>query len=501
MPSKEAHRYFGCAQDSILPEGDARGISRMVFRRAGLIQAAVLAAVLAAAAAGPATAQMADLSEPQHVITTTGEAKLRSGEGKGFYEIATLPAGRVLVTDGQSDQWRRVVLGNGSEAYVSAGDVQVSPDGRTATLTRPSSLKHINAATGKRGSWKPFLPQALPSGTKLQVVRFEDHEFDQYDAYRVVAPQGGYAYIASNQVRRASDAEIAEHAAGHTRGAGPAREVPSTGLRAVAEQGEPNTAGQTPDPYRSDPASRSVPGSAPGPDPRATRQPETNDRATQPETIELVDPFAEGGESAPGWSGPRHERQNRPIMSTEELEAAFRSVNAQNWRDAEYDELIAEFTRASNALGSGAEDGVLRSIYSRRVEVLKLKRDYQDSRRSREESLESISEQQQTLQKQLQELDEDRRYIVIGRLTTSVVYDGRRLPRMFRIQSVGDRVPRTLGYLKPVPEHDLASKIGRVVGVEGEARLDGDLSLNIITPTRVDVLQPKAASAESNDAG
>jgi len=494
MPSMEARRDFGCAHDST-----------PVARRAGLVHVMALATLASTVAStgGHAAAQMVDLSEPQHVITTTGDAKLRSGEGKGFYEIATLPAGRVLVSDGQSDQWRRIVLGSGAEAYVSASDVNVSTDGRTATLTSPSSLKHINEATGKRGSWKPFLREALPSGTKLQIVRFEDHEFDQYDAYRVVPPQAGYAFIASNQVRRASDSEIAEHVARQTGAAAIAREVPSTGVRGAEDQDEhkPTGVGQTTDPYRADPASRSVPGSTPGPDPRATRPAQTNEQTAAPETIELVDPFAEGAESAPGWSGSRHERQSRPIMSTEELEAAFRTVNAQNWRDAEYDELITEFTRASNALGNGAEDGVLRSIYARRVEVLKLKRDYQESRRSREESIESISEQQQSLQKQLRELDEDRRYIVIGRLTTSVVYDGRRLPRMFRIQSVGDRVPRTLGYLKPVPEHDLASKIGRVVGVEGEARLDGDLSLNIITPTRVDVLRPKAASAESNDAG
>jgi hypothetical protein len=249
----------------------------------------------------------------------------------------------------------------------------------------------------------------------------------------------------------------------------------------------------------STPTQRNVPGA----DPRTTAPP-TQRTTDQRPAVDLVDPFAENNGQDPAWVGPRHERRNRPIMSTDELEAAFRTVNAQNWRDAEYDELIAEFTRASEALGEGAEDGVLRSIYARRVEVLRLKRDYQDSRRAREESLQTISEQQESLQKQLEEIDEDRRYIVIGRLTTSVVYDGQRLPRMFRIQSVGDRVPRTLGYIKPLPDHELASKIGRVVGVEGEARLDGDLRLNIITPTRVDVLKPKASprtEADTGDAG
>ena len=63
---------------------------------------------------------------------------------------------------------------------------------------------------------------------------------------------------------------------------------------------------------------------------------------------------------------------------------------------------------------------------------------------------------------------------------------------MYRIQSVGDRIPRTLAYLRPNKAFDLSAKVGRIVGIEGKTLLDQALKLNVVTPTRVDVLTPSA---------
>ena len=50
-------------------------------------------------------------------------------------------------------------------------------------------------------------------------------------------------------------------------------------------------------------------------------------------------------------------------------------------------------------------------------------------------------------------------------------------------------MPRTLGYIKPDPRFALDGKLGQIVGVIGEASVDKDLKLNVITPVRVDLLQ------------
>ena len=103
---------------------------------------------------------------------------------------------------------------------------------------------------------------------------------------------------------------------------------------------------------------------------------------------------------------------------------------------------------------------------------------------------------------QVEEVNKTRHYEVIGRLTTSTVYDGKKLPLMYRVQSVGDAVARTLGYLKPDPKLELEKKIGQIVGVAGAADVDPSLKLNVLTASRVDILsatpEKQEASAPDN---
>src|SRR5690606_16034294 len=81
-----------------------------------------------------------------------------------------------------------------------------------------------------------------------------------------------------------------------------------------------------------------------------------------------------------------------------------------------------------------------------------------------------------------------RQYTLIGRLETSAIYDGQRLPLMYRVQSVGEGTSRTLGYIRPAPEMELSGKTGQLVGVIGRAAMDERLKLNIVTPVEVDTL-------------
>jgi hypothetical protein len=78
-------------------------------------------------------------------------------------------------------------------------------------------------------------------------------------------------------------------------------------------------------------------------------------------------------------------------------------------------------------------------------------------------------------------------YTAIGVLNASVVYDGVRLPRLYRLQ---DPVSgHTTAYLMEDPELKLSSMLGLVVGVKGGESFDESLRRNIITPKTVAVLQ------------
>jgi hypothetical protein len=74
----------------------------------------------------------------------------------------------------------------------------------------------------------------------------------------------------------------------------------------------------------------------------------------------------------------------------------------------------------------------------------------------------------------------------VGRLNASLVYDGRRLPLLYRLQEPGEGA--TVAYLVPTRDFSLAELTGQLVGVSGDLRYDEALRLNIISPRRVDIL-------------
>ncbi|MFB0985939.1 MAG: hypothetical protein QMB94_06530 [Phycisphaerales bacterium] len=76
-------------------------------------------------------------------------------------------------------------------------------------------------------------------------------------------------------------------------------------------------------------------------------------------------------------------------------------------------------------------------------------------------------------------------YTMVGRLNASRVYDGKRLPLLYRLQDpVGGR---TLGYVKPTKGVDLTPGLGRMVGLVGTKSYDAGYRLMIVTPRRFDI--------------
>ncbi|MEZ6242198.1 MAG: hypothetical protein R3B57_04070 [Phycisphaerales bacterium] len=91
----------------------------------------------------------------------------------------------------------------------------------------------------------------------------------------------------------------------------------------------------------------------------------------------------------------------------------------------------------------------------------------------------------------------ERSYVVVGRLAPSAVYDGQRLPLMYRVQSVDPVLgPRTIAYVRPAPGQDLAPNLGQIVGVVGQSVDDEALRLRIVRPERVDALNASTFAAE-----
>ncbi len=94
----------------------------------------------------------------------------------------------------------------------------------------------------------------------------------------------------------------------------------------------------------------------------------------------------------------------------------------------------------------------------------------------------------------------------VGRLNASSVYNGERLPLLYRLQDQG--TGQTIAYLLPTQEFDLPSMLGLLVGVKGPIRYDESLRLNLVQPTLVGPLsstggesqRPTPVTASGDDA-
>ena len=77
----------------------------------------------------------------------------------------------------------------------------------------------------------------------------------------------------------------------------------------------------------------------------------------------------------------------------------------------------------------------------------------------------------------------------MGTLSVSRVYDGSKLPKLYRLQEPG--TGRTVAYLQPSDEADLIPMLGQLIGIVGEKSYDPGLRLTLVTPRRIDLLAPR----------
>lgn len=458
---------------------------------------------VAQAGLAQAGAQAADAG---FVVVTQGGANMRCSDSDRFYVVAKIPEGTVLKTEGASGNWTIVRYPANTPAFVRVEHVRV--EGDVATTTEATQLKAANATSGFNGSFKSLLNQALPAGSKLKVIEAVREGDGPVVAYKVVAPESARGFIDATSLRAATEAEAKTAAA--AMGIAPKVEAPVTPpatTPVTTPATAPSTPATTPAAAPSDTPATTPSGTAATPPavvdltqaggvPPAT--PETTPAAT-PSATPGTEPVTinQGGTNpdmpaatpttsvAPSDVAPV-DPATRRVGTVEQLEQTFQRVWREPMMSSEVDELIAEYDRA---IGRETSAGRRRAL-TQRLEALKIRKDFRDRSIRQQEDVAKYDQSKQVLTEQLLIVERGRVYTIIGELQPSTVYDGDRLPLMFRVVSVGGVAPRTLGYLRPTQDFTLRQMVGQVVGVIGDATLDPSLKLNVITPVRVDVMRP-----------
>lgn len=385
------------------------------------------------------------------------------------YSVSELPKGFVVRVDGEGSVYARVAYPAKMTAFVQAEHGKV--EGNVVKLTQASRLRAASTIAGFDGSWKALLDTPLAVGSELKFVENVTNKEGAVIAYRVQAPDAARGYVAMSAIRKATDAEAA--AAGN--------QVAPAAPKVEAKKPDAPSGATTA------PATTTAAQPAPTTDLTQPTQP-TGQTPTNP-AVPATDVTAAAPQGAATTvAGTPAERK---VGSLEDLEATFQRVAKQPAGEAEYDELMAEFQRAMDAQGPEMT-GRKKQLTARR-EFLSIRRDYRDRVRAAEDAKRQLDASEMQVKNSIAEIEKSRVYTIIGSLQPSTVYDGQRLPLMYRVQSVGGLSPRTLGYIKPDAKFDLDRKLGLVVGVIGNAEMDRELKLNIVTPVRVDVLRPGQA--------
>jgi hypothetical protein len=422
----------------------------------------VAGAILALPAFGAAAQQVKAIDPTWAMVERP--AVVHSGDSQRYYRVAELQPGTLVRVDGESTEWARISYPAGLGAFVRADAVKQGETPESLVLTTSSRLYAANAVAGFDGSWKALLAesQALPGGTTLKALETVRSGAGAVVGYKVAAPDAARGFVLRTNLRNPTPEELA--AAGATTAAPTAATTPASPPTTTPSEG--------------------------------TGQP-----ATSTDVVTLTTPPAEGGTPPPvstntEGEGPVMIEQKSVVItpaapapgSLQALDESFKRVQAQPDSSAEIDELKAELQAALDKLEDTPQNRMTRAGLQQRIEILSIRADLRDRLRAMEERRAAATVASGASAEAINTLEKNRVYTITGKLMTSELYDGTRLPRMLRVQSVGGATSRTLGYIKPDPALSLDAKIGQTVGVVGNIILDPKTGLRTIEASKVEVL-------------
>lgn len=459
--------------------------------------------------------------EPYYAVVVAERASVRAGDHDSYYVVTDATKGQFLRVDGEDARWSRVSYLADWPAFVKASDGSFDVATKSFTLSKPATLMAFSVVSPDH-PWQALLSgdRTTASGTKLKVLGEVKDSSGQVKGYKVVAPEGAQGFVETRNLRKASKDEVdAAKAKGllgspsATPAASPAV-APPTPAAATPSSTPASTPGETkPTPgVKPEPgADRSLvePQKPVGPESAPTPgQPATQPNPEQPSATPVAIPGAQPNtpSTIPQGSDP-NAKPTDPVKPAEpvkreptaaerhaatltQIDEAFRKLSAKETDlfTAEYDQLIAEINKTVAGLGTSPNDEGIKKQLQLRGDMLKLRVDLRDSMKTVEESRRKLNESIVKTSKVVAEAEKSKVYTAVGTLSSSDVYDGKNLPKMYRVVSADTGSPVTLGYLKPEAALMLESKLGQVVGVIGEAAVDPTLKLNIITPVRVDIV-------------
>ncbi|MBC7770939.1 MAG: hypothetical protein H7210_00455 [Pyrinomonadaceae bacterium] len=474
-----------------------------------LIAVTTLALCLAAGAvatlmpASPAFAQPQTVQSvtPYSAIVTKDGAAIQCRSGTTAYPVKSLSSGQILKVDGQADNWMQVEYPAGLSAFVKIDEATTQEAGKSLKLTRNSRLMAANADGGV--NWWPLLEKELPAGTTFSITKVVKGADGKETGYLVPAPKGSRGFVRKDALRQATQAEIDAGSTAPTTPTTPAATKPPvpelTPITPAAQPSRP----AVPEPVKPKPTTSAPVVTDPQPprpvEPVNPRPIDPNPRPLDP-AVKPPDPSIKPPEVTPVKPAdvvpppqPRTIVPAKPLVDAEALNTMYTDAMINDDSQVEIGAVIAEFQKSLDSIEDKPDTQRLRKQLSLRLEALRLRSQLSESLRNSEKRSTDLQQQSQRVGEQVAVLERERHFAAVGRLLSSSVYDGKKLPLMYRVVSSDPSSPRTLAYVVPTNSVNLADNLGKTVGVAGDKKYDEDLKVHVITPSRVEVVTVKAA--------
>lgn len=449
-----------------------------------------------------------------YFVVASKDAPLRADAGNVYYAVRSIKPGEVLRVDAESKGWLRVEYLPGTPAFVPAAEGELSADAQTLKLKTSSQLLAVDAS-GVR-PWWPLLESPLPAGTSFSQPKVIKAADGTVEGYHVPAPAKARGWIAQAATQKATDTQAASYTGpSGPPAAAPQPAAPATTSTPPAPTTTPATADSSSSPTTMHPVARPQVTNPAKPGETTTTKTTNPDGGTTttttttqptPPGFELVN---ESGRTttkettrstssstttpvAPTSTAPAVVKDQTGVPITQRVSdiGTLRSIYDRGMRAgsiAELDEVIKEFDKSLVAMPN--PDAKLLNELQKRLEALRLRRDLLAARESSQSLTRTIDERTRSLTMALADVQKQAVYTIVGTMLPSTVYDGSRgMPLLYRIDAPDTFSTRTVGYVVPRSGLELSGKTGRVVGVIGDSKLDPALSVTIVSPTRIDVL-------------
>ncbi len=382
-------------------------------------------------------------------------ARLHAGPSEKLYTIRVLEPGmRLNVLGDPVAAMLPVAYPSDLPVYVPAAAVEII-DAARLRVTRATRLIAPHASQGVEGSWRSALQRPIPPGgelTIISIVRSDSGDTtNNIIGYMVQAPAGALAYISQTAVKTTAQTPGDQPAPDTT-----AQATNQTNLLDTMVPPTPAELAATPDqPTTPDDAAALA----------INQQPVVIDQGTGQNT-----------DQAPNADGS---------LTPMQLETLYQSARAGDEFTQELDALLSEHRRTLNALADDPFNQRIRQQLDQRIAYIEMRIAFRDGPAAiaaKRDAEPSVSER---MAKRLEEFTAGRGYAMVGKLVPSRIYDGKNLPKLYRLRSP-DALGRTLGYVRP-GETDLTPYLNKVVGISGKVE-SGPAGTKILTPIRIEAI-------------